>query len=40
MDRWRTGNRTYVARTNGTQTTVGVENATTNDGVVLGTTGG
>lgn len=40
IDRWRSGNRTYVARTDGTRTTVGVGNATTRAGVILGTRGG
>jgi hypothetical protein len=39
-DRWLTDNRSYVARTNGTGTTVSVENTSRMDGFVLGTTGG
>lgn len=40
VDRWRTGNRTYVARTDGGETTVSVENSSVGAGVVLGTAGG
>jgi len=40
IDRWRTGDRTYVARTDGNRTTYTVENATAGGGPVLGTRDG
>jgi hypothetical protein len=40
VDRWRPGNRTYVARTDGDGTAVGVEDGTLAAGSILGTRGG
>jgi hypothetical protein len=40
IDRWTSGDRTYVARTDGNRTTYAVENATAGGGPVLGTRSG